>query len=176
MLDAAEPVIHVTKKIAGYIVENYKPCVIVINKWDLAQGKADIEDYQKYVEKVLPGLPYAPISLTCAQDGTNVRATIRLAQKLFQQAKTRVSTGELNKAIEYIRSAKPPSSASIKRYPKFYYATQIDVCPPSIVMFVNDAESFDVEYQRYIMNRMREILPYKEIPIRLMIRQKTGRD
>jgi len=176
MLDASEPVIHVTKKLAGYVVENFKPCIIVINKWDLAQGKADIEDYQKYVEKVLPGIPYAPISVTCAQDGTNVRATIRLAEKLYEQAQTRVSTSELNAAIEHIRSCKPPSSSSAKKYPKFYYATQIDICPPTIVMFVNDPDSFDVEYQRYVINRMREILPYKEIPIRLIVRPKVGRD
>jgi len=176
VIDAAETVGQVTKKLAGYIVENYKPCVIVVNKWDLAHGKADINDYQKYIEKMLTGLPFAPISLTCAMDGTNVRATIKLAEKIFQQASTRVSTGELNKAVEFIRSAKPPSSPRHKTYPKFYYATQIDVRPPTIVMFVNDVEAFDTEYQRYLINRMREILPFKEIPIRLLVRQRAGRE
>jgi GTP-binding protein len=176
MIDAAEPVAQVTKKLAGYITENFKPCVIVINKWDLAQGKADIADYQKYVEKVLPGMSYAPIALTCANDGTNIRATIKLAENLFQQSRLRVSTSELNKAIEHIRSAKAPSASKVKSYPKFYYATQIDVEPPTIVMFVNDAEFFGTEYQRYVVNRIRELLPYKEVPIRLFIRQSTGRE
>jgi GTP-binding protein len=173
LIDAAERVGQVTKKLAGYINENFKPCVIVINKWDLAQGKADMEDYNEYIEKILPGMPYAPISLTCAQDSTNVRATIKLAESLFQQSKTRVSTGELNRAIEFIRDAKPPSASRKKGYPKFYYATQIDVCPPTIVMFVNDADAFGTEYQRYVINRMRELLPFKEVPIRLIIRQRS---
>ncbi len=176
VVDAAQPVAHVTKTLAGHITDEFKPCVIIINKWDLAQGKADIEDYQKYVEKVLPGLPFAPISLTCAKDGTNIRATIRVAEKLYEQAKTRVSTSELNKAIEFIRDSRPPSASRTKGYPKFYYATQIDTCPPTIVMFVNDTEAFGTEYQRYVMNRMREILPFKEIPIRLLIRASAGKE
>ena len=173
LIDAAEPVGQVTKKLAGYIAENFKPCVIVINKWDLAQGKADLEDYHAYVEKVLPGLPYAPISLTSAFDGTNIRATVKLAENLFQQAKTRVSTGELNRDIKKISDDKTPSASKKRGYPKFYYATQIDVCPPTIIMFVNDTEAFGTEYQRYVINRMRELLPFKEVPIRLIIRQRS---
>ncbi len=176
MIDATLPVGQVTKKLAGYICENYKPCVIVINKWDLAKDKADIEDYQKYLEKTLPGLNFAPISLTCAKDGTNIRATIRLAKSLYEQANIRLSTSQLNKAIEQIRKLKPPSSTKAKGQPKFYYATQIAVCPPTIVIFVNNVEAFDQNYQRFIINRMREILPFQEIPLKLIIRQHHGND
>jgi GTP-binding protein len=172
VVDASEPIGHVTKRLAGTIIENFKPCIIVVNKWDLAQGRADIDDYGEYVEKIFPGLTYAPVSLTCAQDGTNIRATIKLAESLFDQSKQRLSTSELNKAIEMIRSAKPPSASKKKGFPKFYYATQIDICPPTIVMFVNDAEAFGKEYQRYLINRMHEVLPFKEVPIRLFIRER----
>ncbi len=171
MIDSAVPVGQVTKKLAGYISENYKPCVIVINKWDLAKEKADINDYQKYLEKTLPGLNYAPISLTSASKGTNIKQTIKVAYSLFEQAQIRLSTSQLNKAIEQIRMIKPPSSTRAKGQPKFYYATQIDICPPTIVLFVNDAEAFDQNYQRFIVNRMREILPFHEIPIKLLIRE-----
>ncbi len=171
MIDAAVPVGQVTKKLAGYICENYKPCVIVVNKWDLAKEKADITDYQKYLEKTLPSLNYAPISLTCAHEGTNVKQTIKLAKSLFEQSRIRLSTSQLNKAIEQIRMIKPPSSTKAKGKPKFYYATQIDVSPPTIVIFVNDIEAFDQNYQRFIINRMREILPFQEIPIKLVIRE-----
>ncbi len=171
IIDASVPVGQVTKKLAGYITENYKPCVIVINKWDLAKDKADINDYQKYLEKTLPSLNYAPISLTSAASGTNVKQTIKLAQSLFEQSKVRLTTSQLNKAIEQIRMIKPPSSTRAKGHPKFYYATQIDISPPTIVLFVNDTEAFDQNYQRFIINRMREILPFQEIPIRLIIRE-----
>jgi GTP-binding protein len=173
VVDASEPVGQVTKRLAGYVVDNHKPCVVLVNKWDLAQGKADIDDFGEYIGKAFRGLSYAPISLACAKDGTNVRGTIKLAESLYQQARTRISTGELNRTIEFIRASRPPSARRKKRLPKFYYATQIDVCPPTIVMFVNDTEAFDIGYQRYILNRIRELLPFKEVPIRLLIRKRS---
>ncbi len=173
MVDASQPIAQITKKLAGYITENCKPCVIVINKWDLAVGKADIQDYAEYVEKTMPGLSFAPISLTCAKDAINVQETVKLAYKLFEQASTRVSTGQLNEAIEEIRKAKAPSGAKSKARPRFYYATQIGVRPPTIVLFVNDRQAFGEDYQRFIVNRFRDLLPFAEVPIRLMVRERT---
>lgn len=173
MLDASESVGQVTKKLAGYIIENYKPCLIAVNKWDLAAGRADIEDYGQYLGKQLPGLTFAPISLTCARDGTNVDQTVKLAMKLFEQASTRVSTGKLNAVVETIRKQRPPSASRAKGYPRFYYATQIDTHPPTIVLFVNDRAAYTPTYQRFVINRFRELLPFEEIPIRLLIRERT---
>ncbi len=173
MIDATEHLGQVTKKLAGFIFDNFKPCVIVINKWDLAKGQADIRDYQEYLEKTLKTFPFAPITVTCAKDGTNVMDTIKVAEVLFKQSHIRLSTSRLNKAIEMIRKSKPPSSTRAKGRPKFYYATQIAVAPPTIVMFVNDLDAFDYNYKRFVTNRMRELLPFKEIPIRVLIRRRT---
>lgn len=173
MIDATEHLGQVTKKLAGFVFDNFKPCVIVINKWDLVQGQADIEDYQDYLEKTLKSFPFAPISVTCATDGTNIMDTMKVAEALFKQTQIRLSTSRLNRAIEMIRKSKPPSSTRAKGRPRFYYATQIDVAPPTIVMFVNDLESFDYNYKRFVINRMRELLPFKEIPIRVLLRRRT---
>jgi GTP-binding protein len=173
MIDAAEPVGQITKRLGGYIVENYKPCVIVVNKYDLAAGKASLEDYGDYLGKQLSGLRFAPIAMTSGRDGTNVRETIKLAGNLFEQASTRVPTGQLNAVIERIRTEKPPSSSKAKGIPRFYYASQIDICPPTIVLFVNDRQAYTEGYQRYLINRFRELLPFKEVPIRLLIRERT---
>ncbi|GAG01410.1 unnamed protein product, partial [marine sediment metagenome] len=90
MIDASVPVSQVDKQLAGLIAEQFKPVVIVVNKWDLAEGRAGGEDYAEYFAKTIPELRYAPISLTAAVEGHNVRETIRLAEQLFDQANTRV--------------------------------------------------------------------------------------
>jgi len=172
LIDAALRVGQVTKNLAGYIVENYKPCVIVVNKWDLAVGKADIEDYGEYLAKMFPALRFSPICLTCATDGTNVRETVNTAYTLFQQACYRVPTAKLNEAIEQVRTIRPPSASRPRGHPKFYYATQVAIRPPTIVIFVNDVQAFTAEYQRFIANRFRELLPFAEIPIRLIVRER----
>ena len=172
MIDASVPVSQVDKELAGEIAKLYKPVVLVVNKWDLASGKAVGEDYQEYFGKVFPELSFAPISLTTATQGVNVRQTIQLAEQLFQQAQTRVLTSRLNEVIEQVIARKAPSHKTGTKVPKILYASQIATCPPTIVCFVNDVRSFDGSYQRYLLNRFRLHLPFAEVPMRLLFRQR----
>jgi len=172
MIDASVKVAQVDKELAAVIAQHFKPVVLVVNKWDLAQGAATGEDYAGYLAKTFPGLSFAPISLTTATDGTNVRQTIALAEQLFKQANSRFTTGRLNAAIEEIGKLRGPSHKAGTRPPNILYASQIVTAPPTIVCFVNDVRSFDANYQRFLVNRLREYAPFAEIPIRLIFRQR----
>lgn len=170
LIDAAEPVSQVDKKLGSFIVENDKPVVLVINKWDLAKGKATSQDYGEYMDKVMPGLSYAPMAFSTAAKAKNVQATIDVAQALFNQARTRVGTGRLNDALKRALDVRGPSPKRGVKTPKIYYATQVSVAPPTIVMFVNDPSLIRNDYRRFLLNRLRESLPFEEIPIRLLFR------
>ncbi len=172
MIDASVPVSQVDKQLAGLIAEQFKPVVIVVNKWDLAKDRTTGEDYVEYFEKVIPELKFAPVSLTMATEGFNLRDTIKLAAQLFDQANMRVSTAELNKHIEEILALRGPSHKAGTKRPKILYASQIGTAPPTIVCFVNDVRSFDRTYQRFLVNQLRERLPFDEIPIRLLLRKR----
>ena len=173
MIDASVSVSKVDKLLAGQIAENFKPVVLVVNKWDLACGKVAGEDYAAYFDKTFPELSYAPISLTTATEGMNVADTIRLAERLFDQARTRIPTAQLNEVIQKITELRGPSHKVGTRRPNILYASQIDISPPTIVCFVNDIRSFNAGYQRFLVNRLREHLPLDEVPIRLVFRQRT---
>ena len=180
MIDASVPVSKVDKDLAGQIAQDFKPVLLVVNKWDLAEGVASSEDYAEYLAKVLPELAFAPISLTTATTGMNVGDTVRLAEQLFDQARHRVGTGELNATVGKILAERGPSHKAGTKPPKILYVSQIATCPPTIVCFVNDPRSFDRNYQRYLSNRLRGYLPYAEVPIRLLFRarrtQGSGRE
>ncbi|MHC4982659.1 MAG: ribosome biogenesis GTPase Der [Planctomycetota bacterium] len=175
MIDAAVPVSQVDKRLAGQIAEQFKPVALVVNKWDLARGAAGGEDYAEYLGKTFPELSFAPISLTVATEGTNVNETVRLAEQLFKQANTRVGTAELNATIKEIQALRGPSHKAGTRPPKILYASQVATAPPMIVCFVNDVRSFDAGYQRFLLNRLRERLPFAEVPIRLLLRQRRSK-
>ena len=172
MIDASVPVSQVDKDLAGQIAEQFKPVVIVVNKWDLAKASADSDDYAEYLGKTFPELSFAPISMTTATEGDNVRETIGLACQLFRQACTRVTTGPLNACIEEILKVRGPSHKAGTRPPKILYSSQVATAPPTIVCFVNDVRSFSAGYQRFLLNRLRERLPFVEVPIRLIFRQR----
>jgi GTP-binding protein len=176
LIDATVPVGEVEKKLAELIGAEYKPCVLVVNKWDLAKGRAGAEDYGDYLGKTLPQLSYAPLAFTTAVQGRNVRSAIDVAQSLFKQARMRVTTGQLNRAVEEALAAQQPSADKHGAQPRLYYATQIAVCPPTIVLFVNNPALMKEQYRRFVEKRLRQSLPFPEIPVRLLwrIRRSQG--
>jgi GTP-binding protein len=172
LIDAAVPVSQVDKKLAKFIAEEYKSCIIVVNKWDLAKDSAATADYEDYLTKLLPGLKYAPLAFTTATEGKNVQSVLDLAAEIFKQTMTWIPTTKLNKAFELIKQEKVGVSRGGKKSrPKIYYATQVAVNPITILMFVNKPELFEENYRRFIVNRLRYILPIDEVPIRLFARK-----
>ena len=174
VIDASLPVSQVDKNLAGVIMEEHKPVMIVVNKWDLAKNKATPDDYVEYFAKEFPGLAFAPISFISATEGVNISDTINLAYQLWEQANERVTTGILNAALKEILEKRGPSHKSGTKPPKIYYASQVSTAPPTIVCFVNDTRSFDEGYQRFMINQFREYLPFPEVPIRLFLRGRKN--
>ena len=171
IIDSTVPISQLDKKLAKIIAEEYKSCIIVINKWDLANDVAATEDYQEYLTKLLPGLRYAPIAFTTATEAKNIQSVLDLSMEIFKQATTWIPTAKLNKAFEAIKEEKVGTAkGKTKGWPKFYYATQIAVNPVTILMFVNRPELFEENYRRFIINRLRSLLPIEEVPIRLLAR------
>ena len=190
LIDGTEPISEPDKKLARYIAENFKPVLLAINKWDLtriklrearkdiADGTVDesrvMEEFREYLDQELQHVDYAPIAFITAKDGKNIQIVVDAAQHLFKQTNTRLTTGQLNRVVRQILQEKTPSTPS-GRKARIYYATQTDVAPPTIVLFVNNPAFLDDSYQRFMINRFRELLPYPEVPIRLIIRGKQVR-
>jgi len=169
-IDPTQGISKIEKQLAAAISEQFKPCVFVVNKWDLmlpmATGK-----YANIVYDQIRAMPYAPSVFITANAGKNVKALLNLAQNLFKQSALRVPTAELNKAIEKAVSSNPPPLRQ-NRQGKVFYSTQIGTIPPTIVIFCNAPSLFDGPYQRYLLNTLHESLPFQEIPIKLYLRRR----
>lgn len=174
LIDATADVGHVDKRLGSYIAEQFKPCIIVINKWDLAKHQAATEDYGEYLTKVMPGLSYAPLAFTTANKNRNVQSVIDLAAALFKQSRTRISTGQLNQVVTEALAESPPRPKRGTRPVKVLYTTQVATCPPTIVFFCNDPDSVTPGFERFIENRLRDRLPFDEVPLRLLFRGRGG--
>jgi len=171
MIDATVQVSQVDKKLAKFIAEEHKSCIIVINKWDLAKDFAATDDYRKYLTKLLPGLKYAPIAFTTATEAKNVQSVLDLTAEIFKQTTMWIPTAKLNKAFEILKQEKIGAAKGGKKdRPKIYYVTQIAVNPITILMFVNRPKLFEENYRRFITNRLRAMLPIDEVPIKLLAR------
>ena len=170
VIDAAMDVARIDRTVAGYAAAEHHPVVIVVNKWDLAPADLKKQVFVEYLRKTLDGLAYAPVVFTSALRGYGVGKIVDAAQKLHTQAQTRVTTGQLNKAIEAAYAMKRPRPYK-GGVGKIFYGTQVDVAPPTFVLFVDDPARFEDAYTRYLENRFREMLPFPEVPI--LIRYKA---
>jgi GTPase len=171
LIDATLKISEVDKKLASYVQTEYKPCIIVINKWDLAQG-IETERFDNYISRSMPGISFAPIAFISAKNNEHVIEMIQLAEELYNQAHARVATAELNQVMEEALSLHRPTRKKYKT-PKIYYATQVSVAPPTFVLFVNDSTLFDTDYERYLSNQLRSKLPFPEIPLKFHFRTRT---
>jgi GTP-binding protein len=169
-LDPRVRISKVDKQLADYVLEQHKPAIFVVNKWDLMvptpTGKMG-----QYVRATFPSLDFVPIAFITAKTSKNVFAVLNLAQNLKKQASARVSTGDLNRVVRQALIDQPPPLRQNRR-PKVYYATQVGTNPPTIVLFTNGPELFDNTYQRYLIKTFRDALPFREVPIKLYLRRK----
>ena len=180
LIDATEPISQVDKALARLIVTEYKSCIIVVNKWDLAKDSAATSDYEDYLWKLMPALRYAPIAFTTATEAKNVQSVLDLAAEIFKQTTTWIPTPKLNIAFDSAvggnaapRPRRPAPGGTKRRTAgraKIYYVTQVAVNPITILMFVNKPGLFDDNYLRFIVNRLQSVLPIEEVPIKLLAR------
>lgn len=183
MVDATEPISQVDQQMAMLIQKSYKPCVIVVNKWDMVEGQKNDKGrpitpgaYHDYLQKELRGLDFAPIVVTSTASGLNIMAPVKVAFDLFEQAGQRVPTGQLNRLLESILTQRGPSS-KLGTIARIYYAAQVRTHPPTIAMVVNHPQLFNPNYNRYLLGRFRDALPFEEVPIRILVRgRKRGEE
>jgi GTPase len=170
LLDATEDIGEIDKKIGALVRSEAKACVIGVNKWDLA-GKVTPEEFEPYVRDHLRGLSFVPIVYLSAEKGTRVQALVDAAFKVHRQANERVTTGKLNRVIEAAERVRRPQ-ARRGVLPKLFYATQTDVNPPRMLVFVNDPALFTKEYERYLENVFRRELPFSSVPVKIVFRRR----
>lgn len=172
MLDASVDVGRLDRQIAGYAAQHYRPTVVVANKWDLcADAGLRTNQFSEYLDKVIAGLPYAPVVFASALNGRNVEKVLEVAHSLHTQASTRVGTAEINKVVEKAYAMRKPRPKQ-GRIGRIYYGSQVETCPPTITLFVNDTYLFRPDYLRFMANRFREALPMAEVPIRIFLKTR----
>jgi GTP-binding protein len=182
LIDATEKISQVDEQLAAIAQKSWKPTIIVVNKWDLAEGQIGRDDkpvtpekYKDYLRKELKGLAFAPIAFVSGKDNSNVRETIELAFELQQQAQERVTTGKLNRIIREIVTRQGPTDTKGTQA-KVFFVAQTASNPPTITIVVNHPELFRPNYQRFLMNRLREETPFVEVPLRIVIRARRQRE
>ena len=172
LIDAQDGVTEQDTKIAGIIRDEGKAVIVVVNKWDaLEKETGTLEKYRKQVIEDLKFMDYAPVMFLSALTGQRVHTVWETVDQVWAQATKRVPTGVLNDILADATSALQPPMTGGRRL-RIYYGTQLGVCPPSFLLFVNDTELMHFAYERYLENYFRKTFDFTGTPIRFSLREK----
>lgn len=172
VIDAEEGVTEQDAKIAGIAHDAGKGIIVAVNKWDAVEKDSKTTaKFEKKIRSVLSFIPYAEIIFISALTGQRMNKLFDLTEAVFANASMRIATGVLNEIMtEAVALQQPPSDKG--RRLKLFYMTQVAVCPPTFVIFVNDKELMHFSYTRYMENRIREAFGFRGTPLKFIIRER----
>jgi len=172
LIDGKEGVSEQDSKIAGYIHDQGKAAVIIVNKWDIVEkDDKTIDKYKADIRNELSFMEYAPILFISALTGQRVNKVLELVNHVSNQHAMRVSTGMLNDVINEAVLTNQPTVSGGRRL-KILYAAQVSIKPPTFALFVNEPSLMHFSYQRYLENKIRKAFGFEGTPVRFLLRER----
>ncbi len=176
LIDAAIGVTEQDQRIAGYVHEQFKPNIIVVNKWDLIEKDGHtMNEFDKDIRQELKFLAYSPIMYISALTKKRIFKVIELVDFVAEQNSRRIVTSELNQVLNDAMMVNPLPGGGSKKI-KIVYSTQVATAPPTFVLFANYPEEVHFSYLRYLENVLRKNFGFEGTPIKLIVRQKTSKE
>jgi GTPase len=174
VVDCTDEIGQVDKKLAHYCEASGRPTILLVNKWDLAQGSATTQAaFTEFLRARLPGLRFAPVLYASALNGRNIDRLLPQVLEVARQQQQRVDTAELNQLLAAAVRRRRPRKVG-PAHTKIYYATQADSAPPTFIIFVNRTDWIEPGYSRYLENFFRRHLPFGDVPYRIVFKARSS--
>ncbi len=154
--------------IAGFILDEWKSCVVLVNKWDILEKDTHtMEAYTERIRHELNFMDYVPLLFISAKTGQRVDQVLPLALRVQEERLARLTTSKINQILQKAQDMHaPPSKAG--RTLKIYYGTQVRSDPPTFMIYVNDPGLMHFSYLRYLENQIRAEYGFLGTPIRIV--------
>ena len=172
VVDSTEGLTEQDTKIIGYVHEQGKPSVVVMNKWDLIEKDTNtINEFQAKPKEDVKGMDYFRSQYVSAKTGQRTDKILAAVKEVYANSKRRIQTGVLNDVISSAVRANEPPSYNGRRL-KIYYSTQVAEAPPVFAIFVNDGRLLHFSYERFLENTLRSAFDFSGTPIKIVTRDK----
>jgi GTP-binding protein len=168
LIDATTGITAQDAHIAGFIIEAWKSCVVLVNKWDaLEKTNSTMDEHTRTIRRDLKFMDYAPLMFISAKTGQRVDQVLPLALRVQEERLVRLTTSKINKILVESQDLQPPP-ARAGRQLKIFYGTQVRSDPPTFLIYVNDTTLLHFSYRRFLENRVREEYGFEGTPIRIV--------
>jgi GTP-binding protein len=173
LIDAEEGITEQDTKVIGYILDEGRGLIVLVNKWDLLENdKKRQEQVMAEVGRALPFIGYAPVLNVSALTGYGIKRLFPVIGSVYKQYSASFPTAALNRLLQDAIDAHSPPIFKNKRL-KFYYTAQIGTRPPKFVIMTNSSKGVHFSYERYLVNKFREGLGLDKVPIKIIFKDKS---
>ena len=171
VVDASQPIAEQDLRLISSIEDSGKALVVIMNKWDLMDEDRRVL-FDREVERNFVQVEWAARINISAKTGWHRDRIFPAIERALQAWRFRVPTGKLNAFIGSLVGENPPPVRSGKQ-PKIQYCSQVQVSPPTFVIFATGF--LETSYRRFIERRLREEFGFEGSPIRISVRLKDDR-
>ncbi|MFA5421690.1 MAG: ribosome biogenesis GTPase Der [Bacilli bacterium] len=172
VIDADQGILEQDKHVVGYATDLNKAIIIVVNKWDLIpRSQTAMADFTKQIRKEFKFLEYAPIIFVSAKDKSRIDTVFQALETVNEAYSRRIQTSVLNEILQDAQAMNPAPLFEGGKL-KIYFANQVDVRPPTFVLFVNRPKYAHFSYLRYIENRLRDSFSFEGTPLKIILRER----
>ena len=176
LIDASAGITEQDVKIAGYVHEQGKASVVLVNKWDIIEKDTKTsEKFKKQLYNDLAFMDYVDVQFISAKTGQRLQRVLPAVLEAHAQSVRRIQTGVLNDVLNDAMAVNQPPSTGGRRL-KIFYCTQVAVAPPTFIIFVNQTQLMHFSYERYLENCFRKAFGFKGTPIKIILRERDGEE
>ncbi len=183
VIDGKEGITKQDKKVIGLVIDNYKPHVICVNKWDLVVGdkinnNSERGKYEKsfrdLIERHFPVLRNSPTVFVSAKIQYNIMSILDEAINVRENSLKRIPTGYLNRTIRKIMPQVFSGENQMRL--RIYYITQIGTNPPEFVVFINHEKHLKQGFENYLRKCIIEHFGFSGVPVKIEFKQKEKKN
>ena len=177
VVDAAAGMADQDSRVASLIREHGCSALVLANKWDAvpSERRSEVLDAMRHGLRFMADVPIVPVS---ARTGSGFGPLFKKVRSVVAAGAQRISTADLNRWLHDVAEKHPPAMAArgaTKRPNKLFYASQVGVHPPTIVIFCTDPDNLQTSYVRFLENQLRESFGFEGTPVRVRLRARSGR-
>jgi len=170
LIDATSGISAQDAHIAGFILDEWKSCVVLVNKWDAVEKNTyTMDEYTQKIRADLNFMDYVPLLFISALTGQRVDQVLPIALRVQEERLARLTTSKINKVLVEAQDAHSAPTRSGRQL-KIFYGTQVRSDPPTFMIYVNDPKLMHFSYTRFLENRLREEYGFLGTPIRIVMK------
>ncbi len=173
LIDADNGIIEQDKRVLGYALEQKKPVIVIVNKWDLVEKETNTQKlFEGKLKAEMPFISDAKVLFMSAKTGRGVNKILPEINDLYDKYTREFTTSQVNNVLNEAVSSKVHPSH--KGQPvRFYYGTQINSKPPKFLIFVNNKELVHFSYRRYLENYFKKSFSLEGIKLSFVFKNRN---